>query len=99
MTDRVDGSYVWTCPGCGRQVPHKVQSCRCGFQRTALPEPSGDGIDKAERRAAWGLFCSRTLSLEEARKAIQLLVDSGEWKGVCAGTTVRAPPLLHAAAG
>ncbi|HAK55805.1 MAG TPA: hypothetical protein DCP38_10040, partial [Acidobacteria bacterium] len=40
MTDRVDGSYVWTCPGCGRQVPHKVQSCRCGFQRTALPEPA-----------------------------------------------------------
>ena len=35
-------SYSWPCPTCGRQVPRKIASCRCGFTRPAqAPEPPG----------------------------------------------------------
>ena len=26
-------NYSWQCPSCGRQVPTKIQACRCGFER------------------------------------------------------------------
>jgi S1-C subfamily serine protease len=33
-------SYSWQCATCGRQVPRKVETCRCGFARPAeAPEP------------------------------------------------------------
>jgi S1-C subfamily serine protease len=33
-------NYSWQCPTCGRQVPRKVETCRCGFVRpAAAPEP------------------------------------------------------------
>src|SRR5687768_5438858 len=33
-------SYSWQCATCGRQVPRKVETCRCGFTRPAeAPEP------------------------------------------------------------
>ena len=34
-------SYSWQCPTCGRQVPRKIETCRCGFARPAeAPEPA-----------------------------------------------------------
>ena len=27
--------YVWQCPSCTRQVPRKIETCRCGFARPA----------------------------------------------------------------
>src|SRR5688572_19768408 len=35
-------NYSWQCATCGRQVPRKVDTCRCGFVRpAAAPEPPG----------------------------------------------------------
>src|SRR4051794_15313082 len=31
----MDAQYVWTCPKCGRGVPRRVSSCRCGYQQPA----------------------------------------------------------------
>ena len=25
--------YVWHCPSCGRQVPQRIEACRCGFRQ------------------------------------------------------------------
>src|SRR5688500_4336507 len=30
-------SFVWTCTSCGRQVPRRVDTCRCGATRRADP--------------------------------------------------------------
>src|SRR5688500_14495077 len=33
--------FVWTCPGCGRAVPKRLASCRCGQARvTTAAEPT-----------------------------------------------------------
>ena len=33
-------NYSWQCPTCGRQVPRKIEACRCGFARPAeAPAP------------------------------------------------------------
>jgi S1-C subfamily serine protease len=29
----------WTCPGCGRKVPTRVDECRCGFRQADAPPP------------------------------------------------------------
>ena len=31
--------YVWHCPSCGRHVPRRVETCRCGFGRPGDPGP------------------------------------------------------------
>ena len=28
----MDSEFTWTCPGCGRQVPSRLDTCRCGYQ-------------------------------------------------------------------
>ncbi len=28
-------SYVWTCPGCGKPVPLRIDQCRCGTAKPA----------------------------------------------------------------
>src|SRR5687767_826481 len=28
------GTHVWHCPSCGRQVPLRIEECRCGTTRT-----------------------------------------------------------------
>src|SRR2546422_10828666 len=43
MTEAPD-QFVWTCPGCGRRVPHRVEACRCGARRAAAQgEPGTSG--------------------------------------------------------
>ena len=29
----VPAGHTWTCPGCGRQVPQRVDACHCGTSR------------------------------------------------------------------
>lgn len=66
----------WTCPSCGRRVPNRVTTCRCGFEQTAsaAPAESTSDTDTAEHGhrgvalagiglvlcAAVGLFLFRT---------------------------------------
>src|SRR5688572_9923765 len=47
-------SFVWTCSSCGRQVPRRVDTCRCGSARPAdapvervLPEPAVSSVGRA----------------------------------------------------
>ena len=38
------GAHVWRCPSCGRQVPLRIEECRCGTARavvTGAAEPEG----------------------------------------------------------
>src|SRR5207237_71384 len=36
----MNAQYVWTCPRCGRGVPRRVSSCRCGYQQAAGAAPA-----------------------------------------------------------
>ena len=37
MSSSEGSSFSWTCPSCGRRVPHAVDTCRCGFEQPAHP--------------------------------------------------------------
>jgi len=42
------GVHVWRCPSCGRQVPLRIEECRCGTAKSASPEdpfPAGSMDD------------------------------------------------------
>ncbi len=50
----MDPQFVWTCPQCGRSVPKRVSSCRCGHQAsvdelTAAAPPTPVGLPVAPR--------------------------------------------------
>src|SRR5688500_532668 len=48
-------NYVWHCPSCGRQVPRKFESCRCGFTRqTGAPEPAAPAVEASPEPARRG---------------------------------------------
>ena len=48
-------NYVWHCPTCGRQVPRKFESCRCGFTRsTAAPVPAPPTVEPSPEPARGG---------------------------------------------
>src|SRR6188474_1693997 len=50
-------NYVWHCPSCGRQVPRKFESCRCGFTRstaTAAPAPAVPSVEPSPEPARQG---------------------------------------------
>ena len=34
----------WNCPKCGRRVPNKVSSCRCGFEQQGAPSPLNPNV-------------------------------------------------------
>lgn len=63
-------NYVWHCPSCGRQVPRKFESCRCGFTRsTGAPEPVAPPVDASPepaRRGASPLLVGLLLGLAVA---------------------------------
>ncbi len=41
----MNAGYVWTCPQCGRSVPRRVASCRCGYaQPLASPQAPPDAL-------------------------------------------------------
>jgi len=33
------GAHVWRCPSCGRQVPLRIEECRCGTARAVVTSP------------------------------------------------------------
>ena len=33
------GAHVWRCPSCGRQVPLRIEECRCGTARAVITSP------------------------------------------------------------
>src|SRR5262249_23645673 len=37
MTGSDARASTWTCPGCGRHVPPRIDRCRCGHERAASP--------------------------------------------------------------
>ena len=41
--------YVWHCPSCRRQVPRRIEACRCGFER---PADLSDGDEPVTASAA-----------------------------------------------
>jgi len=63
-------NYVWHCPTCGRQVPRKFESCRCGFTRsTAAPVPAAPTVEPApeqDRRGPSPLLLGLLLGLAVA---------------------------------
>jgi S1-C subfamily serine protease len=38
MTDHEAPALSWVCPACGRRVPSKVSTCRCGYETQGAPE-------------------------------------------------------------
>ena len=52
--------YVWHCPACGRNVPQRVDACRCGFSR---PDDTGQVEAPARRRSALPLLIGLMLGL------------------------------------
>jgi S1-C subfamily serine protease len=38
--ESVPESLAWSCPACGRRVPRKIDTCRCGFNQAELPAES-----------------------------------------------------------
>ena len=52
--------YVWHCPACGRNVPQRVDACRCGFLR---PGDTGPVEAPARRRSALPLLIGLMLGL------------------------------------
>ncbi len=40
MTAPIDPRFVWTCPKCGRSVPRRVSSCRCGYTQPPAEAPA-----------------------------------------------------------
>src|SRR6185503_10216836 len=63
-------NYVWHCPTCGRQVPRKFESCRCGFTRsTAAPVPAAPTVEpppEPDRRGPSPLLVGLLLGLAVA---------------------------------
>jgi S1-C subfamily serine protease len=50
-----DLQYVWTCPQCGRRVPNRVQTCRCGYlpqtpEHMTEPDPASERQEQTTRR-------------------------------------------------
>jgi S1-C subfamily serine protease len=50
MPDQPDQSFSWVCTECGRRVPRKVSSCRCGFVKVndGGADESHDAHDQQE---------------------------------------------------
>ena len=44
-------TFVWVCPGCGRAVPNRLNSCRCGFTRAAPEAAPADPPPPEEPRS------------------------------------------------
>jgi S1-C subfamily serine protease len=63
-------NYVWHCPACGRQVPRKFESCRCGFTRsTSAPVPAAPTVEpppEPDRRGPSPLLVGLLLGLAVA---------------------------------
>ncbi len=57
-------SFSWRCPSCGRQVPRKIESCRCGATRPVEPsetapvafEPPPEPVPRGTNPLLVGLF-------------------------------------------
>jgi S1-C subfamily serine protease len=55
MTSQSSTGHAWTCPACSRQVPPRIDTCRCGHVREPMPA-SGRGEGAPSRQippAAW----------------------------------------------
>jgi V8-like Glu-specific endopeptidase len=44
--------FVWTCPQCGRSVPKRISSCRCGYTQSAADPPPAAAPADAKPAAA-----------------------------------------------
>ena len=55
MISDASTEHSWTCPACGRQVPNRIDTCRCGQRRETVPreEPSRAGSGRQVPRLAW----------------------------------------------
>ena len=48
MTSQSSTEHAWTCPVCSRQVPPRIDTCRCGHVREPMPASGG-----AEGAPSW----------------------------------------------
>ena len=60
MSQQVDGgAFAWFCPLCGRQVPHRVRLCRCGYEQGGRVPPfapfPGPHVSPGRRGVPWAL--------------------------------------------
>ena len=66
-----NSDYVWRCPSCNRQVPRKVDTCRCGLKRPLAPvevaEPAAaEPVPEPERKGPSPLLVGLFLGLSVA---------------------------------
>src|SRR5512145_3118580 len=53
MNEDSIASYTWMCPACGRRVPKRVDTCRCGQVRPdSAPAPAPEPPSRSEPRRA-----------------------------------------------
>lgn len=62
MSEREAPALGWTCPACGRRVPRKVATCRCG-RACEEPPAGGNATDRAERAPSAGSAAVRSAAL------------------------------------
>lgn len=70
MTQSFVGGASWTC-GCGRRVPGRIDTCRCGQSRAVERAPGPEetasgGADWAEQQAAKRLAATGVASVADA---------------------------------
>ena len=64
MSHEGSDSFVWTCPGCGRQVPKRIRKCRCGVEHEEPAQPPASPEDsRAPARVPWGAIWGGTTLL------------------------------------
>jgi S1-C subfamily serine protease len=71
MTDQESPAFSWTCPQCGRHVPHKVPACRCGQARPETAEPTPEEtVAQAQappvHRNVWSVLTTAGVALAAA---------------------------------
>jgi len=49
MREHSAAEHSWTCPSCGRQVPNRIEACRCGHQREDVPRVGQAEAEGARR--------------------------------------------------
>jgi S1-C subfamily serine protease len=49
MTQQSSVAYSWTCPACHRQVPNRIDTCRCGHRRETPSPPEPEPVAPVKR--------------------------------------------------
>jgi S1-C subfamily serine protease len=90
--------FSWTCPQCGRQVPSRVDACRCGFTRAAgtpaFSDDQAQAVSGAQGQSwfQWAVLGVVTVIAAGALVAIQVMpVRSVDQPVVNTGEVAAAP--------